>query len=121
LAGEVHPEGYIILLGQLRAAAKLCVRWAPDFEVLKAMIHFDANGKRRLLWISLLMSVGFAAFCFLGTVMSGSFAVACDVSRPQDCAHWHRASIYYEVLAAVWMVAAIASAIALARARPAKV
>jgi hypothetical protein len=84
---------------------------------MNGMIHFEANGKRRLLWISLLASGGFAAFCFLGAVMSGSFAVGCDVSRPQDCAHWHRAGIYYEVMAVVWIAAAIASAIGFARAR----
>ena len=81
------------------------------------MIEFTHGGKRRLQWFSLIVSSGLAVFCFLGAVMSGSLSVACDPSLPQRCANWQRAGVYYEAMAAIWLAAAVASAIGLIRGR----
>ena len=80
------------------------------------MIEFQPGAKRRLLLICLVTSSFFATMCVL--LMAGSLAVTCDAANPQKCANFHRGSVYFAAMGAVWFVAAVASRLALRRIPP---
>jgi len=80
------------------------------------LIEFQPGGKRRLLWICVVISSSFAGMCLL--LMAGSLSVTCDAANLQKCTNFHRGSLYFAGMGAVWFVAAIASRLALRRTPP---
>lgn len=76
--------------------------------------------RRWVWWLLLLAGTLGAVYCGFGVIMAADFSVACDVRRPEDCAHWRSVAIVYEWLVLGFLTAVVTASVVLVRFRAAR-